>query len=136
MTGRVRVPVQVCLAGVMLAIAWPQIALAQSPDEMLCDMMTAVAAQTNAAGPVAIDAMTTQERIEVSCDTKTILTHFSRKDTAAAQPEGWQGAWQDKLSTIYCHDPATREVIDAGWSLAESTTFADGVVFGIEAVCA
>ena len=36
---------------------------------------------------------------------------------------------------IYCGDPATREVIAAGWTLAESTTFADGVVFEIKAVC-
>jgi hypothetical protein len=117
------------------ALAWPHIALAQTPDEMLCAMTSEAADQANAAGPIAIDAMTTQEHIEVSCDTRTILTRFSRKDAAASQPEGWQKAWQDKLSTIYCGDPATREIIVGGWTLAESTTFAYGVVFEIKAEC-
>ena len=125
------------LASVMLpfALACPQVALAQSPNEMLCAMASDAAEKANAAGPVAIDAITTQEHIEVTCETKTILTRFSRKDTATAQPEGWQKAWQDKLSIIYCGDPATREIIGGGWTLAESTTFADGVVFEIKAVC-
>jgi hypothetical protein len=79
--------------------------------------------------------MTTQEQIDVTCDTKTILTHFSRKDTAASQPAGWQATWQEKLSAIYCGDPATREIIAGGWTLAERTTFADRVVFDIKAVC-
>ena len=61
--------------------------------------------------------MTTQEHVEVICDTKTILTRFSRKDTAASQPAGWQDTWQEKLSAIYCGDPATREIIGGGWTL-------------------
>jgi hypothetical protein len=126
------------LAGAMLclALASPQVAHAQSPEEMLCGMISEAAATANAAGSTPIDPMTAQERIDVSCDTRTILTHFSRKDTAAAQPAGWQDEWQAKLSKVYCDDPATREMIGAGWTLAESTTFADGVVFEIKAVCA
>ncbi len=137
MTRHSRMRVSIRLAGAMLALAfgWPQLALAQSPNEIFCSMASEAAAQANAAGPVAIDAMTTQERVDVTCETRTILTRFSRKDTAASQPEGWQKSWQEKLSTIYCDDPATREVIASGWTLAESTTFADGVVFEIKAVC-
>ena len=118
-----------------LALLSPHLALAQSPHEIFCTMASEAAAQANAAGPVSIDAMTTQEKIEVSCETKTILTRFARKDTAASQPEGWQESWQEKLSTIYCDDPATREVIASGWTLADSTAFADGVVFEIKAAC-
>ena len=118
-----------------LALLSPQLAFAQSPHEIFCTMASEAAAQANAAGSVSIDAMMTQEKIEVSCETKTILTHFARKDTAASQPEGWQESWQEKLSTIYCDDSATREVIASGWTLAESATFADGVVFEIKAAC-
>jgi hypothetical protein len=135
MTFRRRSPVAARLAGVILAFASPQGALAQSPDEVLCAMTSEAAASANAVGPIAIDAMTTQERIDVSCDARTILTHFNRKDTAASQPAGWRDTWQEKLSKIYCDDPATRDIIAGGWSLAESTTFADGVVFEIKAVC-
>ena len=137
MTFRGRIPLPARLAGVMLALglAWPQGVLAQSPNELLCTMTSEAAATANAAGPTPIDAMTTQERIDVTCDTKTILTHFSRKDTAASQAAGWQDTWQAKLSKIYCDDAATRDIIAGGWTLAESTTFADGVVFEIKAVC-
>jgi hypothetical protein len=137
MTFRGRIPVSARLPVVLLALAlaWPHIAFAQSPDEILCSMTSEAAATANAAGPTPIDAMTTQEKIDVSCDTKTILTHFSRKDTAASQAAGWQDTWQAKLSKVYCDDPATREIIAGGWTLAESTTFADGVVFEIKAVC-
>jgi hypothetical protein len=125
------------LAGAVLVLAFasPHIAHAQSPDELLCQMTSEAAATANAAGPTPIDAMTTQERIDVTCDTKTILTHFSRKDTSASQAAGWQDTWQAKLSKVYCDDPATREIIAGGWTLAESTTFADGVAFEIKAVC-
>jgi len=137
MTGNRLLRIPVHSAGLLLALAFasPQTASAQTPDEMMCDMASQVAAQSNAVGPIPIDTDTTQERVDVNCETKTILTHLSRKDTAASQPAGWQEMWQQKLSMVYCSDPATREVIAAGWTLAESTTFADGVVFEIKAVC-
>ncbi len=131
-----RIPAGLAGALLCLALASAQVAQAQSPEEMLCGMISEAAATANAAGSTPIDSMTAQERIDVSCDTRTILTHFSRKDTAAAQPAGWQDDWQGKLSKVYCDDPATREMIAGGWTLAESTTFADGVVFEIKAVCA
>jgi hypothetical protein len=136
-TRRARTGFSAGLAGAVLTLAFasPPFALAQSPDELLCRMTSEAAATANAAGPTPIDAMTTQERIDVICDTKTILTHFSRKDPAASQAAGWQDTWQEKLSKIYCDDPATRDIIAGGWTLAESTTFVDGVVFEIEAVC-
>ena len=137
MTRRARTWFSAGLAGTVLVLtcASPQFALAQSPDELLCRMTSEAAATANAAGPVAVDAMTTQEKIDVSCETKTILTHFSRKDAAASQPAGWQATWQEKLSKVYCEDAATRDIISGGWTLAESTTFTDGVVFEIKAVC-
>jgi hypothetical protein len=137
MTNRSRFPVSIFVAVAVLGLgaAGPKPALAQSPDDLLCSMTSDAAATANAAGPTPIDAMTTQEKIDVTCDTKTILTHFSRKDTAASQPTGWQQDWQTKLSKIYCDDPSTREIIAGGWALAESTTFADGVVFEIRARC-
>lgn len=136
MKSRVWVPLHLAGAMLILGLAWPQVALAQSPEEMLCGMISEAAATANAAGATPIDPMTTQEKIDVSCDTRTILTHFSRTDTAASQPAGWQDDWQSKLSKVYCDDAATREMIAGGWALAESTTFADGVVFEIKAVCA
>jgi hypothetical protein len=125
------------VAGAVIALAMVSAApaFAQSPDELLCQMASEAAVTANAAGPVPIDAMTTQEHIEVTCDTRTILARFSRKDASTAQPAGWQQAWQDKLDGAYCGDPATREVIAGGWTLAESTTFSDGVVFEIKAAC-
>ena len=136
-TGHSQMRVSMRLAGTMLplVLACPHLALAQVPAEVFCTMASEAAAQANAAGPVAIDANTTQERVEVTCETKTIVAHFVRKDTAASQPEGWQDSWQEKLSAAYCGDPATRDVIASGWTLAESTTFADGVVFEIKAAC-
>jgi len=130
-----RLPVAVCTAAALLALVAPRSAVAQSPDEVLCGMISQAAATANAVGATPIDAMTTQEKIDVSCDAKTILTHFSRKDTAASQPGGWEDDWQAKLSKVYCDDPATREMIAGGWTLAERTSFADGVVFEIKAVC-
>ena len=136
MAHRPRLPAA-ALAGALLASAMVSATpvLAQSPDELLCQMASEAAATTNAAGPVAVDAMTMQDKIEVTCDKKTIVARFSRKDASTAQPEGWQGEWQDKLDAAYCGDQATREVIAGGWTLTESTTFSDGVVFEIKAAC-
>jgi hypothetical protein len=136
MTAPLRRPLAALLAGALAAAALPSPhALAQSADDILCQMASEAAASTNAAGPVAVDAVTTQDGVDVICETRTIRARFSRKDDAAAQPEGWRDAWQEKLDGAYCVDPASREIVASGWTLAERTTFADGVVFEIKAAC-
>ena len=66
MTRRSRTRVSIRLVGAMLALAFasPQLAFAQSPNEIFCSMASEAARQANAAGLVAIDAMTTQERVD------------------------------------------------------------------------
>jgi len=117
------------------AVAVPRMAEAASPDEVLCLMMSESATTVNAAGPVAIDALTTQESVSVDCGSRTILTRFSRKDSAGDQPAGWQASWQSQLDAAYCGDATMRDIIKSGWTLAETTEFADGVELEIKAAC-
>jgi hypothetical protein len=124
------------LAVVLLtATAAPNMAHATSPDEILCSMMSESAETVNAAGPVAVDAMTTQESVVVECESRTILTRFTRKDTAADQPAGWQAQWQNQLDAAYCGNATMRDIIASGWSLSETTKFADGAELEIKAEC-
>jgi hypothetical protein len=124
------------LAVVLLtATAAASMAHAASPDEILCSMMSESAETVNAAGPVAVDAMTTQESVSVDCESRKILTRFTRKDTAADQPAGWQDGWQSQLDATYCGDATMRDIITSGWTLAETTKFADGVELEIKAEC-
>jgi hypothetical protein len=124
------------LAVALVAVtAAPRMAEAASPDEVLCLMMSESATTVNAAGPVAIDALTTQEHVSVDCGSRTILTRFTRKDSADDQPAGWQARWQSQLDATYCGDATMRDIIRSGWTLAETTEFADGVELEIKAAC-
>ena len=130
-----RAALAVLSVALLTAAMTPQAARAAASDDVLCAMMAESAKAVNAAGPVAVDAVTTQESVSVDCDARRILTRFSRTDNAADQPQGWQDNWQSQLDAAYCGDTAMRDIIAGGWTFAELTTFADGEEFEIKAAC-
>jgi hypothetical protein len=116
-----------------LAIA--EEASAQFSDEDSCVALKRFADKANKDAGSMLDRVTRNDGMSVLCETKIIdFNKFLNIDPSALR-DGWQERKQQQWNDIYCHDEYWSKAISAGWTVAQTMTFANGKRYWMTAEC-
>jgi hypothetical protein len=121
-------------------LAVPMLALSVIPamafdDAAFCQRLTDFAAKANEDKGSAIDGLSSNEGVSVSCDTKTLIFHKALALSMSELGTTWHASKQQEWNAIYCANPDWSPILANGWKVAASLTTFDGKRMTIFAQC-
>jgi hypothetical protein len=104
-------------------------------DGGLCQMLSELADDANERLGSPIDGLSSNEGVDLSCESKTIVFHKSIALSSSELTWRWQLAMQQDLNSIYCTGEMWEEVMAKGWTVAVVWAAFDGKQVTFEPQC-